>query len=106
MLNIFEILGLDEEDLAWQALATCSGWDTNDFHENYESNERVAKAIDQMCLSCPVMVQCLQNGTDNGEYGVWGGVYLDRGKPDANRNSHKTKQVWQEISERIGDAGN
>jgi hypothetical protein len=103
MVSIFELLGLDEEDLTWQDMALCkNGMNTNDFHENYESNERVAKVIDQTCLSCPVMAQCLQSGVENNEWGVWGGVYLSNGKVDAARNDHKTPQVWKEIGDRIG----
>lgn len=64
----------------------------------------VARAVDEGCLSCPVMAQCLQAGVENNEWGVWGAIFLVSGKPDKNRNKHKTKEVWDEIKERIGDS--
>ena len=100
-----EQLGLDLEDIEWQDLALCDGgFQTNDFYDNYEVNESVAKAVDEACLSCPVMAQCLQFGIENGEWGVWGGIYLTSGKMDENKNAHKTPEVWQAIRERIGDS--
>lgn len=98
------VLGIDLEDLEWQDLSICHGMPTNDFYDNYESNERVARVIDQACLSCPVMAQCLQRGVENHEWGVWGGIFLVSGKPDANKNSHKTPEVWEAIRRRIGNS--
>ena len=95
-------LGIDLEDLEWQDLALCDGMVTNLFYDDYESDEQVAKVVDEACLSCPVMAQCLQRGVENSEWGVWGGIYLVSGKPDANKNSHKTPEVWQTIKEKIG----
>jgi hypothetical protein len=74
---------------------------TNNFYDDYEADGEFAKVIDDACLSCPVMVQCLEAGMSRGEYGVWGGVYLTAGKKDTNRNSHKTEEVWQQVAERI-----
>jgi hypothetical protein len=54
-----------------------------------------------MCLSCPVRKECLQAGVENNEWGVWGGVFLTAGKPDQNKNSHKTPEVWEQIREGI-----
>ena len=102
--DVQSVLGVDLEDLAWQDLAICSSMPTNDFYDNYESNERVARTIDQVCLSCPVMAQCLERGMDNNEWGVWGGIWLTSGKPDTNRNKHKTQEVWDLIRERISDS--
>lgn len=104
MSDVQSVLGLDLEELEWQDLSLCAGMPTNDFYDNYESNERVARVVDQACLSCPVMAQCLEWATENGEWGVWGGIYLTSGKPDTNRNSHKTQEVWQAIRERISDS--
>lgn len=101
MQSIFDALGLDETDLEWQDLAVCAGQDTNDFYDNYESDPDLAMVIDEECLSCPVLAQCLQAGTDNSEYGVWGGIYLTAGKPDKNKNAHKEQDVWERIRERI-----
>lgn len=106
-------LGLDEADLEWSDLGLCNGMpiekDENGnslhpFYEAYESDAEHAKAIDAMCLSCPVMVQCLEAGMDQGEWGVWGGIYLVSGKPDDARNSHKTEEVWERIRERLADS--
>lgn len=95
-------LGFDPDDVIWQDLALCSKtMELNDFYDSYESSASVARTVDEACLSCPVLAQCLQSGTENGEWGVWGGVYLTSGKPDHNKNSHKTPEVWKAIKERI-----
>jgi hypothetical protein len=36
-------------------------------------------------------------GIENSEWGVWGGCSLTAGKPDNNKNSHKTKQDWDTV---------
>jgi len=99
--DILSILGLDEEDLDWQDLAVCQGMDTSDFYENYEADPEFAKVIDEACLSCPVMRECLEAGMRNGEYGCWGSIYLTAGRKDHNRNSHKTPEVWERVRERL-----
>lgn len=101
--DLFAILGLDPEDLQWYDLAMCRGMDTNDFIDNYETNEAVARNTDQICLSCPVIKECLQQGLGKSEWGVWGGVYLTAGKPDQNRNTHKSKETWKKLRDRIGN---
>lgn len=101
--DVESVLGIDLDELEWQDLALCDGMETNLFFDEYESSEQVAQIVDEACLSCPVMVQCLMSGVDNSEWGVWGGVYLTSGKADANRNSHKSKETWKKIKERIGD---
>jgi hypothetical protein len=75
--------------------------ETNLFYDEYEADEQVALMIDDACLSCPVMAQCLDRGTTNGEWGVWGGIFLVSGKPDMNKNAHKTQDIWDTIRERI-----
>jgi hypothetical protein len=71
------------------------------FYSKYENDEEVAKQVDQACLSCPVMKQCGLRGPQ-GEHGVWGGIYWNgSGKPDNNRNSHKTPEIWEDIRERL-----
>lgn len=99
MSSVFDVFGLDADDLEWQDLAVCTGQDIRRFHEDYESNPRTAKLTDQMCLSCPVRKECLQAGVENNEWGVWGGVYLSAGNMDEAKNSHKTPEVWKEIRE-------
>lgn len=102
MSDVLSVLGLDLEELEWQDLALCSNMETNLFYDDYESDVQVANMIDQACLSCPVLSQCLQRGMDNSEWGVWGGIYLVSGKPDQNRNAHKTPDIWEQIREKIG----
>lgn len=101
MSDALSVLGIDVEELEWQDLALCDGMETNLFYDDYESDEQVAQMVDQACLSCPVMKQCLQRGMDNNEWGVWGGIYLVSGRPDDNRNSHKTPDIWKAIKEKI-----
>ena len=95
--SLLSALGIDLEELEWQDLSLCQNSDTEDFYDNYESDSNVAKMTDAMCLSCPVRSQCLEAGVVNGEWGVWGAVYLTSGKMDENKNSHKTEEVWEEI---------
>lgn len=75
---------------------------TNMFYEDYEADDNVARMVDEVCLSCPVMKQCLQRGMENNEWGVWGGIYLISGKPDKNRNMHKTKEVKEAMRDKVG----
>lgn len=104
MSDVLSVLGIDVEELEWQDLALCSGMDTNFFYDDYESDVNVARVVDEGCLSCPVMAQCLERGVENGEWGVWGGIYLVSGRPDKNRNSHKGQDIWSQIRERIGES--
>ena len=104
MYDALSALGIDLEELQWQDLALCEGMSTNMFYDDYESDVGVARVVDEACLSCPVMAQCLDRGVENSEWGVWGGIYLSSGKPDMNRNAHKTQQVWDQIKERVSDS--
>jgi hypothetical protein len=74
--------------------------DTNLFYDTYEIDINLAKGIDQACLSCPVIAICYKNGIENNEYGVWGGVYLNFGQNDKQKNAHKTKDVWKELKKK------
>lgn len=91
----------------WQDLASCHGMAPRFFQkddnnaENYEEDVEIAKITDQMCLSCPVIQQCLDKGQKGNEWGVWGGVFLSAGKIDKSRNSHKTKEILKEWSGRV-----
>lgn len=95
-MNLVEALGLDPEHLEWQQLALCRGTDIAWFYDLYESDVEIAKQVDQMCLSCPVIKECGAAGQD-GEAGVWGGLYWTNGKPDKTKNSHKSEAVWEAI---------
>ena len=97
MSNILNKLGIDEDKFAWWDIAACSGMNTNLFYDTYESDINIAKNIDQASLSCPVIAICYKNGIENNEYGVWGGVYLNFGQHDKQRNTHKTKEIWKEL---------
>lgn len=99
--SVYEALGLDPEEVVWQDLALCRGTTpTNWFYEDYE-DENISHIVDEMCLSCPVMRQCLQQGIENSEYGVWGSIYLTAGKKDDNKNKYKTPSTMQRIHDRL-----
>jgi hypothetical protein len=74
------------------------------FYEAYETNPETARNTDDMCLHCPVMKQCALEGQSKKRVGVWGGIYWNgAGKPDKDRNAHKTKEVWDAIYERLAE---
>jgi hypothetical protein len=101
-LSVLDALGIEPDDLEWQDLAVCHGLDVKRFYEGYETSVRTAKLTDQICLSCPVRKECLAAGVENGEWGVWGGVYLTSGKADdKGKNDHKTPEIWKQIREGI-----
>lgn len=56
---------------------------------------------DAICRSCPVRMQCAEFGIDEGLTGVFGGMYLTRGKYDKDKNSHKqdsmSEDLWQTL---------
>lgn len=106
MSSVLSELGLDPEQVEWQDVALCRTAEipTSVYYDEYENSVSIAKSVDDGCLSCPVLAQCLQAGVENGEWGVWGGIYLVSGKPDMNKNSHKTPDIWEAIRERIGDS--
>ncbi|MEY4331610.1 MAG: hypothetical protein RLZZ196_348 [Bacteroidota bacterium] len=97
MSKILRDLGIDEEHFNWFDLSLCRGMDTNMFFDKYEADPNIAKNIDEMCLSCPVISMCYQSGIDNNEYGVWGGVYLSSGTIDKSKNLHKTSEIWKKL---------
>jgi hypothetical protein len=91
-MSLLASLGLDEEDLVWEQLAACRDLPPNMINlmfDDYEVDEVIAEQADVMCLGCPVIKDCLIYGEDNNEWGVWGGIYLQNGKPDKNRATHK-----------------
>lgn len=99
--SLLDELGLDESTLSWHQLAFCKGMELSWFYEDYEDDVEIAKSVDEICLSCPVMKDCLMDGTDNKDYGVRGGIYLNNGKPDKMRNEHKTEEVWERIKAKL-----
>ncbi len=100
MSSILNNLGIDKDDLDWFHLAICRGMDTNLFYEKYEADSNIAKNIDEMCLSCPVMQMCYESGVDGSEYGVWGGVYLSSGSIDKSKNLHKDSEAWKKLKKK------
>lgn len=88
---------VEDDALHWYHLAVCQGMDTVNFYEAYESDPVFAEVMDGICLSCPVRALCLRQGMENGEYGLWGGVFLNAGKPDKQRNAHKDMSIWSEV---------
>lgn len=76
---------------------------TNWFFDDYENDPVFAKIMDDICLSCPVRKMCLQEGVENKEYGLWGGVFLNNGKPHDTYNGHKTEDIWEAIRAGINE---
>lgn len=81
----------------WRSEALCSGADTEQFFDQYENDQNIAKETDRMCMSCPSIKECFDYGVQTESYGVWGGIYLNEGKLDNVRNSHKTQEVWKSV---------
>jgi hypothetical protein len=99
--SLLDELGLDERTLSWHQLAFCKGMELNLFYEIYEDDVEIAKAMDDVCLSCPVMKECLMDAYDNKDSGLRGAIYLNNGKPDKMRNAHKTEETWKKIQEKL-----
>jgi hypothetical protein len=87
----------------WLSEALCAGTDTELYFDLYELDQEVAKDIDRRCLSCPVIKQCFDSGVKTESFGVWGGVFLNDGKLDNVRNSHKSQEVWERVLNLIAD---
>jgi hypothetical protein len=80
----------------WKQKALCLGSDTNDYFDKYEEDTELRSIIDSVCQECPVRRICFANGISGQEYGVWGGVYLEKGSISREFNKHKSKQAWGE----------
>ena len=81
----------------WKESAACKNFDTNLFFDKYEETPDIRHGVDSVCLKCPVAATCFAVGISQKEYGIWGGIYLDKGKISREFNSHKTKSKWSEI---------
>ncbi len=98
MSNLLQALGVDPSEFEWQEIASCSRIsDPELFFGLYEEDEVIAVNVDNICLSCPVAQQRFEYGVENKSYGVWGGIYLSKGKIDDHRNSHKTEEIWEQL---------
>ena len=81
---------------AWKDKGSCVNYDVNLFFDKYEENESLRPAIDKICRECPVAKTCFAVGISQKEYGVWGGVYLEKGKISREFGSHRSKEDWAE----------
>lgn len=101
MSSLLESYGVDPEEARWQNFAACQNLPTELHYDDYEREPETAKAVDSLCNTCPVQKACFYAGA-KGEYGVWGGVYWNgSGKPDKNKNAHKTPDIWDEIHRKV-----
>lgn len=94
----------------WRSEARCKGLDINLFFDKYEEDSQLARTVDsEICLRCPVIKQCFEYATEMQEpykaHGVFGGVYFVDGEISKSRNSHKTKEVWEEILAAVQNNG-
>lgn len=80
----------------WKDEAACQEFDVNLFFDKYEEDVQLRPAIDEFCSECPVARLCFAVGITGKEYGVWGGVYLEKGKISREFNNHRSKQDWAE----------
>lgn len=85
----------------WKNDAACMDFDTNLFFDKYEEDVELRPAIDDFCSTCPVARMCFAVGVTNKEYGVWGGVYLEKGKISREFNNHRSKQDWADTWQRL-----
>ena len=71
----------------WREQALCAQTDPESFFPDKGGSPREAK---QVCLSCAVRVECLNDALDNDErFGVWGGLSeKERRKLKHNRIAH------------------
>ena len=102
MPDSFNFFGIDELDIKWYHLSACKEMPINWFYDDYETDKELAKQVDQICLHCPVAKICHSEGVSNKEKGVWGGVYMDLGRPDKQHNSHKTSEILKQLKKLHG----
>ncbi len=84
-------------DHEWIAKARCRSMDYELFFDKYEEDPDLAKVVDNICITCPVIKDCFDHGTNNSEWGVWGGVYLVDGEINQSRNAHKSTEAWEKV---------
>lgn len=102
MSDYFYNKGIDSKYIRWWNLASCNNMNVNWFFDDYESDQVLAKQIDNVCISCPVIKFCYKEGIENKLQGVWGGVYVKYGKPKKQYNMHKTPEVWRKLKKLHG----
>jgi hypothetical protein len=100
-LSLVEQIGVDPRDFEWQQLAACKGYPANIFFEDYEAGDHIAIATDELCGSCPVAKECYALGVKTKSTGVFGGFYLNNGKPSKTKNAHKTIEVATALAKKV-----
>lgn len=80
----------------WKKDAACKNWDGELFFDKYEEDLELRPEIDEFCSNCPLARMCFAVGISEKAYGVWGGVYLEKGKISREFNNHKSKEDWAE----------
>lgn len=85
----------------WYTQAACREFDVSLFFESYEQDADMARTMDALCLSCPVIKDCFEYGCETNSWGLWGAVFLVEGKPDTSRNAHKDQETWAEVLEKV-----
>jgi hypothetical protein len=83
---------MDKHD--WKNQGACVGSNSNLFFDSYEDDEALRIKIDTLCSSCPVARRCFAVGVSQKEWGVWGGIYLEKGEISREFNSHRSKDQW------------
>ena len=78
----------------WKSQGSCVNYDVNLFFDKYEENEQLRPAIDKLCSECPIARTCFAVGISQKEYGVWGGIYLEKGKISREFGRHRSKEDW------------
>lgn len=79
---------------AWKDKGSCVNYDVNLFFDKYEENEQLRPAIEALCSECPVARTCFAVGISQKEYGIWGGIYLEKGKVSRELGKHRSKSDW------------
>jgi len=79
---------------AWKDQGSCVNYDVNLFFDTYEENEKIRPAIEKLCSECPVARTCFAVGISQKEYGIWGGIYLEKGKISREFGKHRNKEDW------------
>lgn len=64
---------IDERDRSWMVHAECRGLDPNLFYPERGYGDVDARNARAVCMSCPVIWQCLEYGFAE-RYGIWGGL--------------------------------
>lgn len=81
---------------AWKDQGSCVSYDVNLFFDKYEESEKLRPAVESICAACPVARMCFAVGISQKEYGIWGGVYLEKGKVSREFGRHRSKSDWAE----------